>query len=1144
MSLLSRFRAVGAVALLAPLVPAVGAPAASAASGDVVINEVRIDQPGSDVDEYLELAGTPGAALDGLTFLVIGDGAATAGSGVIENVTPLDGFALGTDGLLLLAEASLTLGTADQTVFLNFENSDNVTMLVVSGFSGTHGADLDTDDDGALDTTPWTEITDSISLVESLDASGTERYYSTTVVGPDGTLVPAHAYRCAAGFVIGTFDPVGGSDSPGAANPCPPEPVTASISEIRIDQPGTDVDEYFELSGTPGDVLNGLSYLVIGDGSTGSGTVEEWTPLDGVVVPASGFLVAGDGLVSLARPDLLVDLNFENSDNVTHLVVRDYTGTANTDLDVDDDGVIDAAPWSEVVDSVGLVATVGSGDLLYSNTLVGPDGTLVPGHVFVCEGSWQIGLFDTTGGDDTPGSANACGTVVDPFGECLDGAATLISGVQGAGTVSPLAGQSVVIEGVVTADFQSTLSALFVQEEDTDVDGDPLTSEGIAVFTGTSPATVAVGDVIRVQGTATEFFEFTEISPAERIEVCAGATGTATPAVITLPETDARDLEAYEGMITTYPQTLTVSDTFNLGRFGEIVLSADGRQYSSTHVFAPAPGLDEDLDGDSVPDSLEPGRILLDDVSNGSITYGPGDLPPYVNGDGTRRVGDTVTGLTAIVDYGFDEYRLRPVGDVPFVDVNLRTAAPDPGGDVTVASFNVLNFFDTPDSGVAECGPMADQGCRGADSAAELQRQQDKITGAITEMNADVVGLIEIENDDTSLDTLVAGLPGYAAIDPGPIGIDAIEVAFVYTPDSVAPVGSPAILDAAVDADFDDTKNRPALAQTFDDLATGDRFTVVVSHLKSKGSPCDDIGDPDTGNGSGNCDGVRTRAARALADWLATDPTGEGDGDVLIIGDLNAYAQEAPITTLEAAGYTDLLEAFVPFDDRYSFVFRGGTGYLDHALANDSLLANVAGAAVWHINADEPRFIDYNDDVIDPTEFSDDLNPAAAFAPDAYRSSDHDPVLVGLDMEAAETTAREDLASLTDAIEVGASGDRKALEAADSLERALADRYWLDDDTLGAKGNQALGLHSRAAARLQRSGLDEAVVDAWLADLYAIDRRLAAGAVEAAVERGGRPNLIKLATAGVAIGDRLQSSGFTSAAIRALTLAWLWARAA
>ena len=87
-------------------------------------------------------------------------------------------------------------------------------------------------------------------------------------------------------------------------------------------------------------------------------------------------------------------------------------------------------------------------------------------------------------------------------------------------------------------------------------------------------------------------------------------------------------------------------------------------------------------------------------------------------------------------------------------------------------------------------------------------------------------------------------------------------------------------------------------------------MTVAVNHFKSKGSDCDELGDPDTGDGQGNCNGTRTQAAAALADFLASDPTGSGDPDVLIIGDLNAYDEEDPIDTLKAAGYTDLNEVF------------------------------------------------------------------------------------------------------------------------------------------------------------------------------------------------------------------------------------------
>jgi hypothetical protein len=201
-------------------------------------------------------------------------------------------------------------------------------------------------------------------------------------------------------------------------------------------------------------------------------------------------------------------------------------------------------------------------------------------------------------------------------------------------------------------------------------------------------------------------------------------------------------------------------------------------------------------------------------------------------------------------------------------------------------------------------------------------------------------------------------------------------------------VGSFAVLDASVDPTFLDTKNRPSLAQTFMQTATGARFTVVVNHLKSKGSDCNDVGDPDTGDGQGNCNLTRTAAATALVNWLATDPTGSGDPDVIIIGDLNAYAMEDPVAAIKGAGYTNVIDAFVGAE-AYSYVFGGQMGYLDHALASPALVSQVTGVVEWHINADEPSALDYND-----------YNQDYLYTSEAYRASDHDPVLVGLNLNA------------------------------------------------------------------------------------------------------------------------------------------------
>jgi Ca2+-binding RTX toxin-like protein len=182
------------------------------------------------------------------------------------------------------------------------------------------------------------------------------------------------------------------------------------------------------------------------------------------------------------------------------------------------------------------------------------------------------------------------------------------------------------------------------------------------------------------------------------------------------------------------------------------------------------------------------------------------------------------------------------------------------------------------------------------------------------------------------------------------------------------------------------------------DSSTGGVFTVAVNHLKSKGSACDDVGDPDLGDGAGNCNLTRQAAAQAMVDWLATDPTGSGDSDFLIIGDLNSYDKEDPIDAILAGSddllgssddYTDLLYTFIG-EEAYSYVFDGQTGYLDHALANSNLLPQVTGTTVWHINADEPDLIDYDTSFKGP-------NQDAIYAPDAYRSSDHDPVIIGLD---------------------------------------------------------------------------------------------------------------------------------------------------
>ncbi|MDF1838781.1 MAG: hypothetical protein P1V35_13000, partial [Planctomycetota bacterium] len=188
-----------------------------------------------------------------------------------------------------------------------------------------------------------------------------------------------------------------------------------SINEIRIDQPSTDNDEFFELTGPAGTSLDGMTYVIVGDSTPGgSGTgvgggIDGFVDLTGSVIGASGYFVVGEASMTIGTPDLIASINFENSDNVTHMLVTDFTGTTADDLDADDDGVLDFTPWTSIVDSVALVENLASGEHVYSTTQVGPDGTFVPGHVSLIGGTWVINDFGT-GYEDTPGSTNVTET--------------------------------------------------------------------------------------------------------------------------------------------------------------------------------------------------------------------------------------------------------------------------------------------------------------------------------------------------------------------------------------------------------------------------------------------------------------------------------------------------------------------------------------------------------------------------------------------------------------------------------------------------------------------------------------------------------------------------------------------------------------
>jgi predicted extracellular nuclease len=439
-----------------------------------------------------------------------------------------------------------------------------------------------------------------------------------------------------------------------------------------------------------------------------------------------------------------------------------------------------------------------------------------------------------------------------------------------------------------------------------------------------------------------------------------------------------------------------VGEYFEFGRFNTVTVAPE-RQYQSTSTYEPGTPEQQALAAANLA-----AQIIVDDArarQNPDPLRHPNGEPYTLQN--LLRGGDVMTGVTGILDQRVRtgdtpqvfSYGIQPTAPAGYQVVNPRPEAPEVGGDLKVASFNVLNYFTTLNS-------------RGANNAAELARQQAKIVSALAEIDADVFGLIEIENNgdavppavpavETLTDALnaVVGEGTYSYIDTGKIGTDVITTAFVYKTATVTPLGAHKLLDSTVDPRFIDTLNRPALAQTFAAVEGGEPVTVVVNHLKSKGSDCNDVGDPDTGDGQGNCAVTRTNAAAALVDWLAKDPTGSGSPDrSLVIGDLNSYDKEDPIRVFTDAGYTDLLLEHEG-EDAYSYVFDGQLGYLDHALAAPGLAGDVTDASTWAINADEPSVLDYN------TEFKPANQVTGLYAPDPYRSSDHDPVIVGIDLD-------------------------------------------------------------------------------------------------------------------------------------------------
>lgn len=765
-----------------------------------------------------------------------------------------------------------------------------------------------------------------------------------------------------------------------------------SINEIRIDQPSTDNDEYFELIGAPNTSLDGLTYLVIGDGSGASGVIENVTDLSGLSLDSNGFFVAAESSFTLGTADLITTLNFENSDNVTHLIVEGFTGSDGDDLDTDDNGSLDATPWSSVVDLIALVEELNppaGTEFHYGPPAVGPDGSFVPGHVFRCEdetGDFEIGQFDPAGGQDTPGDENAC-DVIPP-----DAIEATIMQIQGAGHTSLLDGQNVITNGIVTA---VDTNGFYLQ--DPVGDSDIATSDAIFVFTGSAPV-VNVGDDVDVEGIVSEFFpggtstgnlSTTQISGSPVIT--ANSTGNSLPTAIFIgssgrippsenidddaftsfdPETDGIDFfESLEAMLVTVESPLAVSGT---NRFGEI--------FTVVNDGANATGLSSRNTLNISPDDFNPEKVQINQDS-GIL---PGFDFPFVD------TADQLSNVTGVVGYSFGNFEVFPTVPFTFTLGNLEPEFSEiASGEnrLTVASYNVLNLDPNDSDGDTDL----------ADGRFEALANQ-----IVINLNSpDIIGLQEVQDNsgsandgtisaDATLQELVdrialSGGPTYKFIDNTFIGNETsggqpggnIRTAFLFNPDRVSVVlGS---VQSIENGDQQTNPLNPFFGSRLPLVATfefkGEEILVVNNHFSSKGGSAPILGveqpfetrqEDVTVNGSLD---ERQAQAAAIRDFvIGLNP----DANIIVLGDLNEFEFVSPVAQLlrDEANLVNLVET-LPDNERYSFIFQGNSQALDHILISQSLLDRNPEFEVVHTNSE--------------------------FAETDQRASDHDPSLASFE---------------------------------------------------------------------------------------------------------------------------------------------------
>lgn len=983
----------GVAGLAAPLF---ATPAyAQVSTTGVFINEIHYDNEGTDVGEAIEIAAAPGTDLSGWSVVLYnGSGGAPYGTfplpGIVDDSAtvvldfPSNGLQNGApDGVALVDQAGSVVE------FLSYEG---VFTAVGGPANGLASTDIGVEETG---TTP---IGFSLQRNGS-GAVGSDFTWTGPAPASFGSVNTGQTFAGITGEEPGDGSDPGDGTDPGDGG-TPPSDVVAFINEFHYDNVGADVGERVEIAATPGANLTGWS-VVLYNGANGASYATY--PLAGVVGDTATVVIDTPGIQN-GSPDgiALVDasgavVEFLSYEGEMVAANGPAQGLTSTDVGVEQGT---STPLGLSLQRTGAGAT--AAEFTWVGPVADSFGALNTGQSFA-------GLSGAEPGDgDT--------------GEVLE---VSIAEIQGEGAETPLAGRTVTTTGIVTAAYPTGgYNGYVIQTPGTGViDDTHRASHGLFVFSPSTVGAVEIGSLVEITGEAGEFFGQTQVTVASLDDLTVVETDPAvgvTPATVALPATE-EEREKFESMLLQPQGAFTVTNTFSTNQFAEIGLAAgDSPLIQPTEIARPGTA-----EYDAAVAANAARDVRLDDGASINFLNGANrDIPlPYLSTD-TIAVGAPVTFTSPVVfDYRNNAWKFQPTTQLtvdnaaevqPAQFENVRDAAPQAvGGDVQIASFNVLNYFTTTGDQLAGCQYFLDRadnpitvrtGClaRGAANAENLERQEVKIVNAINTLGADVVALSEIENSaafgvnrDEALATLVDALNADLgetvwAFPPTPELVpaneDVIRNAFIYRSDVVETVGESSILIGSPAYD----NAREPLAQAFRPIGapSSATFLAVSNHFKSKGSGTGI--DADQGDGQGASNASRVAQADALADFADEQAAARGTDKVFLMGDFNSYTQEDPMQLLYAAGYANLGAT----TGKFSYSFSGLSGSLDHILASPAAAETVTGTDIWNINAGESVALEYSRFNYNATLFYDES---------VFRSSDHDPVLVGLDLADAPT---------------------------------------------------------------------------------------------------------------------------------------------